>query len=297
MARPQSSYVSPNRLGGSLCDESLGELLDSCKRNLITGTIRIEHDQLEGHVELRAGCIDEAVYGSLSGDNAIVAMRSLRDGMYELSQRLPRLTGALGEAAHCEGDLADVKLVELMRHCEAQALSCTVTVVSEFERGEIVYKCGDIVRVVLNGIDDEDGIVDIVGFSSGRFRVAAPPLSLDIGGWPSVTRDPTEPFRLDHLAAFSIKPRNADPQPVLPGTLPAPASLPGMAPPRVVVAASRPTSVSARHIVATPLDMHTAARAGTSGAAIGTRDFAVAGLVAFTVMFFAALLWAIAAQL
>lgn len=306
MARKKSSHVSPNRLSGSLCDESLGELLESCKRNLITGTIRIEHGQMSGCVELRAGCIDEARYGALTGDNAVVAMRSLRDGMYELGQRLPRLTGALGDSAHCEGDLSEIKLVELMRHCEDQALSCTITIVSDFERAEIVYKCGDIERVIYNGVDNDDAIVEIVRFERGRFRVAAPPLALDIGGWPSVTRDPTEPFRLDHLQ--HAPPSRKAPPPVPNKASPPP--LPGLAeiPDRPVkvpstldirVAAHRkPRASSVAPLpVASPLDSGMAARASTHGAAIGGRDFAMAGVVAITVMSFAALLWVLASRL
>jgi hypothetical protein len=303
MARKKSSHVSSNRLSGSLCDEPLGELLESCKRNLITGTIRIEHGPMSGAVELRAGCIDDATYGALTGDNAIVAMRSLRDGMYELGQRLPRLTGALGDSANCEGELGDVKLVELMRHCEDQALSCTITIISDFERGEIVYKCGDIERVVYNGVDNDDAIVDIVRFERGRFRVAAPPLALDIGGWPSVTRDPTEPFRLDHLQ-HAPPPRRPAPAKASPPPLPGLADIPDK-PTKlpntldIRVAARRParaTSVAPLPVAA-PLDAGMAARASTHGGAIGGRDFAMAGIVALTVMSFAALLWVLASRL
>jgi hypothetical protein len=203
-------HVSTNRLEGSLCDVPFSKLADECRRHLITGTIRVEVDGKSGVAELRAGVVDHAEFDSLKDDQAVAHMRELRDGLYQLTQRLPDLTGALGESAECQGDLTEVPLATIMRHCEDQALSCTITVVSEFERGEIRYRAGDIVEVTMNGARDEDAIVDIVRFQRGRFRVSAAPLALDIDGWPSVSADPTEPFRIEHLAA--ARPRAAAPE-------------------------------------------------------------------------------------
>jgi hypothetical protein len=202
-------HVSTNRLEGSLCDVPFSKLADECRRHLITGTIRVEVDGKTGVAELRAGVVDRAEFDSLEDEQAVAHMRELRDGLYQLTQRLPDLTGALGESAECQGDLTEVPLATIMRHCEDQALSCTITVVSEFDRGEIRYRAGDIVEVTMNGERDEDAIVDIVRFQQGRFRVSAAPLALDIDGWPSVSADPTEPFRIEHLAA--ARPRAAAP--------------------------------------------------------------------------------------
>ncbi|HUH02755.1 MAG TPA: hypothetical protein VML75_12240, partial [Kofleriaceae bacterium] len=198
-------HVSKNRLDGSLCDTPLEKLLGSCRDYLITGTIRITTQFTDGVVELRAGMVDSARLGDdLEGEAAVRRMKRLSEGMYELTQRLPDLDGTLGDAATCEGDLATTRLVEIMRLCEDQALSCTITIISDFDRGEIIYKAGEIAAVTLNGRrDDDDAIVRIVEFRRGRFRIEAPALPDEIDGWPATSKDPTVPFHLHHVTVPS----------------------------------------------------------------------------------------------
>jgi hypothetical protein len=88
-----------------------------------------------------------------------------------------------------------------MRHCEENALTCTIVIIHEFDRGEIEYRGGEIARVALNGVTDEDRIVDMVRLEDARFMVRAPPLDVGVDGWPVVRGDPTAPFRIEHLAS------------------------------------------------------------------------------------------------
>ena len=189
-------YVSKNRVAGSLLEVSLDRLLESCHRSLLTGTIRIAFRGESGTVVLRAGAVDDASYRGLTGYAAVSKMRELQDGEYELSQRLPDLSGALGSAAQLDGEVSDVPLAAIMRHCEENALSCTIIVISDFDRGEIAYRAGDIRAVTLNGRRDDEAIVTIVGWQRARFRIQAPPLDPAIEGWPAVDREPTQPSRI-----------------------------------------------------------------------------------------------------
>lgn len=216
---PSSFHVSRNRLEGSLCDTPISSLLESCRKHQITGTINIDTPYKKGVIELRAGWVDEAWFGDLAGDQAVRRLKRLGDGMYTLTQQLPDLSGSLGGAAQGEGDLSQVSLVTIMRHCEDQALSCTITIVRGFDRAEVVYRVGDLAEVTLNGTRDDDAIVDVVNWPEGRFRISAPPLALDIDGWPTAT-DPTAPFRIEHAARLRPPTRAAR------GT---PAPLPGIA--------------------------------------------------------------------
>lgn len=193
-------FVSPNHLEGSLCDVPLGQILAACRRDLVTGTIKVRFSGMQGLLELRAGVVDWAVFADAIGDDAVVRMSKLRDGHYELTQRLPNLNGMLDHAAQCRGTLEDTPLVAVMRHCEQEALSVTVTIIHDFERGEIDYRAGEIIDVRLNGRSNPDAIVRMCKWERGRFRIAAPPLSLNIAGWPRVSREPTAPFTIDHLA-------------------------------------------------------------------------------------------------
>jgi hypothetical protein len=133
------------------------------------------------------------------------AMRGARDGWYEVAQRLPDLTGELAGAAQLQGDVGGVPLIALMRHCEDNALTCTITVISGFDRACIEYRAGEIARVELNGVLDDDALPQIVRWPEARFRVAAPPLDLDVEGWPMVRRAPTEPARIGRGTPIELR--------------------------------------------------------------------------------------------
>ncbi len=225
-------YVSRNQLEGSFIDVPLDRILAACHRHLVTGEIRVSVADLTGMIELRAGAVDHAEFGGKTGARALEQMRPLIDGWYELTQRLPDLTGELGGSSMIEGDVAGVPLIALMRHCEHHALTCTITVVSKFDRAQIEYHAGDLRRVELNGFYDDDAIVQVLEWVDARFRVAAPPLDLDIEGWPKVRREPTLPFKLGTRFA-----RGTSPQlPVTPA-IAAPA-VPAVAVPAVAVPAA-----------------------------------------------------------
>lgn len=212
-----SYHVSKNRVAGSLDEVTLDELLTTCRKHLITGTVSIEAGGMEGVIVLRAGMPHDSRLGDLVGKTALEAMRALRGGTYEVGQKLPDLDGSLGGAAECRGELGEITMARIMRLCEDQALACTITIVNDFDRAEVVYRAGEIVGVFLNGKPDEDAIVDIAKYQSGRFRITSPPLPHDIAGWPSVSREPTAPFTIDHLTARPRAQSAGGSSPGLPG--------------------------------------------------------------------------------
>jgi hypothetical protein len=198
MSTAQDMVVSKNRLEGSLADVPLPRLLDACLRHLVTGAIKVTApDGRRGVLVLRAGAVDEARFGETAGDKAVAELERLRDGTYELAQRLPDLSGHLGGAAALEGSTTEVALIPIMRHCEQNALSCTIVVIGGFDRGEIVYRAGELTEVTLNGRRDDDAIVTMLGWKEAKFRVNAPPLHHEIQGWPKVGREQTQPFKLE----------------------------------------------------------------------------------------------------
>jgi hypothetical protein len=193
-AASEPLYVSRNHLEGSLLDAPIDRVLAACRKHLVTGVVRVHVKGKDGVLELRAGAVDRAHVGDLAGERALELLRAAQDGWYEVAQRLPDLTGALGDAAMMQGDIEGVPLIALMRHCEDNALTCTITVISGFDRACIEYRAGEIARVELNGFFDDDALPQIVHWPDARYRVAAPPLDLDIEGWPVARRAPTMPF-------------------------------------------------------------------------------------------------------
>jgi len=192
-ARMRTGYVSRNRVAGCLSDVGLDRLLAECQRQQVTGTIDVAGGGRGGSIELRLGVVESVAFDRRSGDDALAAIERLIDGTYELVQRLPDVDGSLGTAAELRAD-GSVTLIDLMRHCEQHALSCTITALADFDLGTVVYRAGEIVEVTLNGRRDDDAIVDMTRWRGARFRVAAPPLSPDIEGWPVADRARTAPF-------------------------------------------------------------------------------------------------------
>lgn len=190
-------HISKNRLEGNLGDTPLQRLLDECRKHLVTGTIWVRPPGKLGCIELRAGGVEKVEFEDKRDDEAIAAIEQLTDGEYELVQRLPEISGGLGRAARAEGNVSDVNVVKLMNLCETNALSCSIIVINDFDRGELVYRAGELAEVTFNGHPNDDAIVELVRLTDARFRVEAPPLDLNIEGWPSVRRAPTVPFRID----------------------------------------------------------------------------------------------------
>lgn len=230
--------ASPNRIRGSLAEMPLSRLLAHCQRSAVTGRIDVTSGPNRGRVVLRAGMVDSAEFGGASDDDALAEMHRLSGGSYEISQRLPDLDGVLGPAAAFRGDLSDVPLVRVMRHCEDNALTCTVVVIHEFDRGEVVYRAGEIADVRLNGRTNEDALVEMVRWTEARFLVSAPPLT--VTGRPVPRRHPTEPFRVEHLRRLALVPQASEPEPAEPEPEPA---LPPLA-----EAVRRRVGVALRHL-------------------------------------------------
>ncbi len=231
------SADSQNYVLGSLSDDCIEQLLDSCKRQLITCCIRVQSDAGEGQIEIRSGAVEDARFGDKRGKDAISAMNALRAGDYELSQRLPGLSGELGPATF-EGHTSQVELIKVMQHCEQNALSCTVTVKRGSDEAQIHYQLGEVGNVFFNGKRDDDSIVEVMDMKDASFRVSAPPLDLAEGTWPGIARTAAPPPAVK-AAPAPVRTAAATPAPA-----PRPAATPAPTP-MAVKAVTAPPPVKA----------------------------------------------------
>jgi hypothetical protein len=188
---------SRNRFQGDLSLTEFQRVLDECRRHLITGTILVDADGQKGDVELRAGVMTAASFVGQKDSAALEALNELTSGRFEIMHRLPDPTGELGSSAACYGDLATTSLVSMMRYCEEHALSCSIDVYGEQVRGTLVYRAGDLISVLINGLPNEDRIVDLTRLASGRFDVTVPRLNLALPGRPRFARSSTAAFGFD----------------------------------------------------------------------------------------------------
>jgi hypothetical protein len=220
---------SRNRLEGSLADTPLKALLEPCRKHQVTGTIRVTSREGRGALQLRAGVVEHASFGMLVGDAAVIRMSLLRDGAYELQQRAPELNGQLGKAAAFESDVTRVPLNVVMKHIEQHALTCVLTVQSQYDRGELRYRGGHLLEVLLNGVSEEEALAKVTRWPDAAYKVELDPLAPEISGWPKMRRAETQPFVLEHMAEGTAPVRAPQPQatkkkrPTMPG-------MPGMVP-------------------------------------------------------------------
>jgi hypothetical protein len=207
-----SADVSKNRVWGVLGATSVADVLDSCRRRRVTGEISFHTGDDIAVVELRAGSVERVEAQGKTGRAAMAAIEALREGTFEVVQRLPDLGGMLGTAAEFRGEIDQVPLIQVMRHVENHALSVTLTVVHEFDRGVIRYREGEIVEVELNGVRDLDLIGDLLKLPDARYRVMAAPLDLPLPTRPAPRRLPTEPFHVGHVRGLVAEDDDDEPE-------------------------------------------------------------------------------------
>ncbi|HTJ41020.1 MAG TPA: hypothetical protein VL463_02965 [Kofleriaceae bacterium] len=150
----------------------LDRVLAACRRSQMTGHVRIEGGGKAGQVTLRAGSVARAEIGGWTGPGVLSTLRGLRDGTFEIVQRLP-------DAVDDEGDPGDVPIAAVLRQCEERALTCSLVVTAGLDRARIEVRAGAIARVELNGFYIDDALAHVTSWPNARFHVIAPRLELD----------------------------------------------------------------------------------------------------------------------
>lgn len=193
-----NAHASNNATYGSLQDRSLNELLELCRVERLTGRIDLVTSFGHATIALRGGLVERARLPGHTHDAALAQLHRVDHGSYVVTQRLPHQSGRLGPAAELRGELETLPLASVMAYCEDNHLTCTITIVNQFDRAEIAYTHGTISQVLFNGVDDEARLPEIMRFQSARFRVNLAPLDERLGA-PVQRRAPTEPFTITHL--------------------------------------------------------------------------------------------------
>jgi hypothetical protein len=163
------------KIEGSLCDHPVRKLFDVCQRQRVTGVLQLVSWGRTGHVELRAGRIMAAAYGTVEGNGAVSELLTLRDGMFELRQELPGLPAGR--------DAGTVPLPAIAEQCRGRALSCRIHALSRGQRAVVTYRAGELERVEIDGaaanIADSANVASALApFEHGEIHIEALPLSL-----------------------------------------------------------------------------------------------------------------------
>lgn len=220
-------------IDGSLSDVSVCKLLDTCREHRITGALRIMSWGRPGVIQMRAGRVEQAFFGTLHGDEAVNELMSLRDGLFDVLQELPDLSKAPSPSP------GRTLLSALLQQCRQRALTCDIVLIRDRERAELCCRGGAIVHTWINGVRHAGEPRELRRFEHACARVDPVPLSLH--GNADTDRASTEPGS----ARPSRRPSRRKPAVVLQAEALQPAAMPAPAPDITPAPAPRPAQPAA----------------------------------------------------
>jgi hypothetical protein len=174
-SRPSARAQPRANIDGSLCDHPVRKLFDVCQRQRVTGVLQLVSWGRRGRVELRAGRIMTAAYGTVEGNGAVSELLTLRDGMFELRQELPSLPAGR--------DAGPVGFSAIAEQCRERALSCRIHALSLGQRAAVTYRGGELERAEIDGatvnIADSANVASALApFEQGELQIEALPILL-----------------------------------------------------------------------------------------------------------------------
>jgi hypothetical protein len=136
-------------------------------------------DEVLGEVHLLAGGVSESIFQGKSTDDALDRLRALNPTRFRIEQRLPNpADGSLSNPGPETGTLDGRALAHLMRYCEDYVITCVIEVWRGNETARVEYKRGEISGVTVGGIDAPERLAEVMQWSSGNYRLIAPPFQL-----------------------------------------------------------------------------------------------------------------------
>ncbi|WP_428262613.1 hypothetical protein [Haliangium sp.] len=290
MGRRRAYRDSLTGLEGSLYDLALGKLLDICRYQRLTGTVRLLSWGRRGHVRVRAGVVEEAAFGGLEGERAVAEMGTLRDGTFELEQELPELV----RSPRCDGSTGRrLSLREVMEQCQAGSLSCRLRAQHGRQQASLRYRAGKLEQVEIDGVAHDPAAASMLAHF-GNSPVRVEPLSFSIRT-PVTVRSGELTERVPSPTRRSTgRPATPPPRPrVQPPMVPAAARRPRL-PPRRVPGMAHPESpaLEGERVPSSEQLQPWMGRPGTSGSSAfprgmlssRPRDLAVFGLLALFIV-------------
>lgn len=142
-----------------------------------TGVLRFDAAAVSGEVALVCGQIATDQIERPDGEDPVELLLELREGRYQLLQRLPSLPVSSGDDSSRRGSLQVHVAADLMNYCERAALTGVLTLEADSQRAEVVYDKGELTGIRLDGPDD---LSDVFGWEDGSFLVETHAEALDL---------------------------------------------------------------------------------------------------------------------
>lgn len=182
-------------MSGAIDDDGVLQILVDIEKRRTTGVLHFKAEGVEGELELVAGqpAVDQKELAD--GRDPVEVFLGLRNGSYEVFQRLPILPVSKGDAKHREGSLNVHVPADVMNYCERAGLTGTLVFENEGRAALAIYDRGELTAIRVEGSDDA-ALHEVFSWEDGTFRVEAhsepPPLPVDLGELEEIEEDPTE---------------------------------------------------------------------------------------------------------
>ncbi|MBW2461480.1 MAG: DUF4388 domain-containing protein [Deltaproteobacteria bacterium] len=169
-------------LQGEITGEGVFSLLAEIEERRTSGVLRFESAELSGDVHMVAGqfAVDQPELAD--GRDVVEVLLELREGTYELVQKLPSLPVSHGTQSAREGSLDVHVPADLMNYCEAAGLTGLLHLERDGRTAEAIYDRGELTDIRVDGTADED-LHDVFGWTDGQFKITAhsipPTLAVD----------------------------------------------------------------------------------------------------------------------
>ncbi|MEZ4254295.1 MAG: DUF4388 domain-containing protein [Polyangiales bacterium] len=159
-------------LTGSITSGGALEILHAIELRRTTGVLRFKGAEVEGDVQLVAGQIALDQVESSGGRDPVEVLLELREGSYEVYQRIPPLAVSRGDDQHRSGNLGVHVPADLMTFCERMGLTGLLLFAEKGREAQMIYDAGELRAIAVDGEFDAD-VHDVFGWSEGTFEVVA----------------------------------------------------------------------------------------------------------------------------
>jgi hypothetical protein len=164
-------------LSGTISSGGAIAILQAIEDRRTSGVLRFKGASIEGDIVLVAGQIALEQNETSSGEDPVEALLAVRDGTYEVYQRLPQLPISRGDDQHRRGSLSVHVPADLMRFSERVGFTGLLLLYGPERAAQLVYDAGELRAIAIDGSTDSD-VHEVFGWNEGSFEMivfAAPP--------------------------------------------------------------------------------------------------------------------------
>ena len=153
------------------------QVIEHCKEQRFTGVLRIRAQEGEAELWFLSGIADEARFGVSAGDEAMDRLLRATEPKFELDARLPNPKGGFKKGYPLEGELGELRPVDLFHFCEKHALTCSLKIEGKGAKVHAQYRIGELLELDTDR-EGEQAVGDMLEWNEGTYAFELPPVEL-----------------------------------------------------------------------------------------------------------------------